>query len=76
MNLRQNSPFLAHLSACGTGQITDESFSDESIDLIAACQLAGFRHGIGTLWEANDKICVDIAKITYQSIGQSIEMVV
>jgi len=42
MNLRENSPFLAYLSACGTGQIRDEMFTEESIHLISACQLAGF----------------------------------
>jgi hypothetical protein len=49
------------------------SFSDESIHLIATCQLAGFRHGIGTLWEVDDRICVDIARITYQSIKDGIK---
>src|SRR5204862_4726976 len=62
MNLRERSPFLAYLSACGTGQIKDERFVDESIHLISACQLAGFRHVIGTLWEVNDEACVDISR--------------
>ena len=66
MNLRKHSPFLAYLSACGTGQIKDEKFIDESIHLISACQLAGFRHVIGTLWEVNDEFCVDMARIMYQ----------
>ncbi|KAF7174243.1 hypothetical protein CNMCM6106_008368 [Aspergillus hiratsukae] len=64
INLRKHSPFLAYLSACGTGQIRDARFLDESIHLISAFQLAGFRHVIGTLWEVNDKLCVDMAKIT------------
>ncbi|CAG9951766.1 unnamed protein product [Clonostachys rosea f. rosea IK726] len=68
MNLRQNPPFLAYLSACGTGRIRDESFVDESIHLISAFQLAGFRHVIGTLWEVNDEMCVDIARLTYEGI--------
>jgi CHAT domain-containing protein len=49
MNLRERPPFLAYLSACGTGRIRDERFFDESVHLISACQLAGFRHVIGTL---------------------------
>ena len=49
MNIRQSSPFLAYLSACGTGQITNKRFFDESIHLISLFQLAGFRHVIGTL---------------------------
>ncbi|PMD60760.1 uncharacterized protein K444DRAFT_652575 [Hyaloscypha bicolor E] len=63
-----NLPFLAYLSACGTGQIRDQTFSDESIHLINACQISGFRHAIGTLWEVNDQVCVDMARITYEGM--------
>ncbi|KAM6514012.1 hypothetical protein FALCPG4_015195 [Fusarium falciforme] len=69
MNLRKRSPFLAFLSACGTGQIKDEKLIDEGIHLISAFQLAGFRHVIGTLWEVNDETCVDMSKITYEGMG-------
>lgn len=70
LNLQQNSgssspPFLAYLSACGTSQLRGDSFFDESIHLVSACQLAGFRHVIGTLWEVEDEICVDVARIAY-----------
>ncbi|KAF4630752.1 hypothetical protein G7Y89_g7384 [Cudoniella acicularis] len=58
-------PFLAYLSACGTGQIKDEKFVDESIHLISAFQV-GFRHVIGTLWEVSDELCVDMARTTYE----------
>jgi hypothetical protein len=68
INLRKHSPFLAYLSACGTGQTGNDNFIDESIHLISACQLAGFRHVIGTLWEVNDEFCVHMAKITYEGI--------
>jgi tetratricopeptide (TPR) repeat protein len=68
MNLRERAPFMAYLSACGTGQIKNERFLDESIHLISACQLAGFRHVIGTLWEVNDESCVDMARITYEAM--------
>ena len=68
MNLREGSPFLAYLSACGTGQVKDDKSVDESIHLISACQLAGFRHVIGTLWEVNDESCVDMSRITYEEI--------
>jgi len=68
MNLRAHSPFLAYLSACGTGEIMDERFYDESLHLITACQLAGFRHVIGTLWEVNAESCVDMAKFTYEGM--------
>ncbi|KAF4338013.1 30S ribosomal S17P protein [Fusarium beomiforme] len=68
INIQQYSPFLAYLSACGTGQIAHEKFLDESIHLISAFQLAGFRHVIGTLWEVSDDISVDMARITYMAI--------
>ncbi|KAJ4141796.1 hypothetical protein NW768_001014 [Fusarium equiseti] len=73
INIQQYSPFLAYLSACGTGQISHEKFLDESIHLISAFQVAGFRHVIGTLWEVGDDISVDVARITYEAIkrGQS-----
>ena len=68
MNIRQSSPFLAYLSACGTGQIRDERFFNESIHLISSFQLARFRYIIGTLWEVNNKFCINIIKITYEGI--------
>ncbi|KAK2596783.1 hypothetical protein QQS21_006111 [Conoideocrella luteorostrata] len=69
MNLHKYMPFLAYLSACGTGQIHEQKFVDESLHLISACQLAGFRHVIGTLWEMDDATCVDVAKHTYGIMG-------
>ncbi|KAF5981746.1 putative 30S ribosomal protein S17P-like protein [Fusarium bulbicola] len=68
INLRKNAPFLAYLSACGTGQIGGDAFFDESIHLISACQLAGFQHVVGTLWEVSDKSCVEISQTVYESI--------
>ncbi|KAF5579406.1 tpr domain protein [Fusarium subglutinans] len=65
-NLRSRQPFLAYLSACGTGQTKHDGLIDESLHLMAACQLAGFRHVIGTLWQASDKSCLDIATNTYR----------
>lgn len=63
-------PFLAFLSACGTGQVKSNAHVDESLHLIAACQLAGFRHVVGTLWEVNDQSCVDVALATYRNVIQ------
>jgi len=65
-NLRKQTPFLAYLSACGTGRINLNKFLDEGLHLISAYQLAGFRHVIGTLWEVNDMSCVEMATTTYQ----------
>lgn len=58
LNLQDQMPFLAYLSACGTGQGQDDSYLDESIHLINAFQIAGFRHVIGALWGVEDKLCV------------------
>ncbi|KAI8711117.1 CHAT domain-containing protein [Fusarium sp. LHS14.1] len=68
MNLREQNPFLAYLGACGTGQIEEAKHLDEGVHLISACQLAGFRHVVGTLCKVNDETCVDIARITYEVI--------
>ncbi|KAH7013025.1 CHAT domain-containing protein [Ilyonectria destructans] len=68
VNAGKRTAFLAYLSACGTGQILHGEFLDEGLHLATACQLAGFQHVIGTLWEVNDKACVDIAAKTYEWI--------
>ena len=68
INLYHDKPFLAYLSACGTGQVKHEGLNDEGLHLIGACQLAGFRHVIGTLWQVNDESCVDVARLTYEWI--------
>lgn len=69
-NLQDNPPFLAYLSACHTGANDVVRFSDEMINLISACQSAGFRHVVGTLWEVSDKHCVDVAKVLYQTLAE------
>ncbi|KAK2773196.1 TPR domain-containing protein [Colletotrichum kahawae] len=67
-NLRSRQPFLAYLSACGTGEIQDPRAVDESIHLASAFQLAGFRHVVGSLWNVDDAVCVDVARFTYDAI--------
>ncbi|PCD24252.1 hypothetical protein FGRA07_11231 [Fusarium graminearum] len=71
MNLSEHASFLVYLSACGTGQMKRYNLVDESIHLISAYQLAGFRHVIGTLWKVSDQCCVDIARATYESMIDS-----
>ncbi|CAG9983571.1 unnamed protein product [Clonostachys byssicola] len=66
MNLWTRMPFLAYLSACGTGRMNHDELIDEALHLISAFQLAGFRHAIGTMWEVNDELCVEVAGATYQ----------
>ena len=62
---------LAYLSACGTGRATDTRLLDEAIHLATAFQLAGFPHVIGTLWEIDDAIAVEIADTFYTSLANS-----
>jgi tetratricopeptide (TPR) repeat protein len=70
MNFRRgNGPFLAYLSACGTGRVKDMSLLDEGVHLISACQVAGFRHVIGTMWEVPDEQSVDMARLTYEHLS-------
>ncbi|PVH71735.1 TPR-like protein [Cadophora sp. DSE1049] len=66
--LQENSPFLAYLSACSTKVNVAERLVDEEIHLVSACQLAGFRHVIGTLWKVSDQYCVNVARILYETI--------
>ena len=57
---------------------TLNSLVEESLHLSAAFQLAGFRHAIGTMWEASDRACVDAAVSVYgwmQRHGMSDESV-
>ncbi|KAK6497577.1 hypothetical protein TWF481_011984 [Arthrobotrys musiformis] len=63
-----NPPFLAYLSACSTGATEADDFSNEGIHLISACQLAGFRHAIGTLWEVSDRYCAEVTKTLYETL--------
>ncbi|KAJ6003554.1 CHAT domain-containing protein [Penicillium canescens] len=65
-NLASKPSFLAYLSASGTGQILNETSVDESIHLASAFELAGFRHVIGTLWNVDDRLSVDMARMTYE----------
>ncbi|KAK2051308.1 hypothetical protein LY76DRAFT_528824, partial [Colletotrichum caudatum] len=53
----------------GTGRVQDKDSTDESIHLTSAFQLAGFRHVIGTLWEVDDELCVEMARLTYEFLG-------
>ncbi|KJZ70854.1 hypothetical protein HIM_09768 [Hirsutella minnesotensis 3608] len=66
--LQETSPFLAYLSASLTGATEVEGLAEETIHLISACQLAGFRHVVGALWEVRDDCCVDVATVLYETL--------
>lgn len=68
MKLHERPPFLAYLSACETGDVGERTLGDEGIHLIGACQLAGFRHVIGSLWMANDATSATLAQKVYEIV--------
>uniref|UniRef100_A0A0B7K4C7 CHAT domain-containing protein n=1 Tax=Bionectria ochroleuca TaxID=29856 RepID=A0A0B7K4C7_BIOOC len=70
-NLSSHPPFLAYLSACGTGQIGKDELVDEGLHLISAFHAGGFQNVIGTLWVVDDRICMDVATETYKWIAQN-----
>ncbi|KAI5927564.1 CHAT domain-containing protein [Camillea tinctor] len=71
MNRHDSHPFLAYLSACSTGAGSAERLHDESLNLMTACQLAGFRHSVGSLWDVYDEYAIDAAREFYSALGQS-----
>ncbi|KAI4173850.1 MAG: hypothetical protein LQ346_008328 [Caloplaca aetnensis] len=68
LKLQKNTPFLAYLSACSTGTNAVAKLGYEGIHLVNACQLAGFRHVIGTFWEVPDEHCSATAEIFYGTL--------
>ncbi|KAF3190682.1 hypothetical protein TWF788_008203 [Orbilia oligospora] len=68
IKLNFKSPLLAYLSACSTSNNSAEKLQDEAIHLVTACQLAGFQHVVGSLWEVSDKHCVTAAEEMYKTI--------
>jgi CHAT domain-containing protein/tetratricopeptide (TPR) repeat protein len=72
LNLHKESPWLAYLSACSTGETQDDGLNDESIHLMAAYHLAGFQNVVGSLWEISERFSVDVAKEVYNVIKDSI----
>ena len=71
LKLSLNSPYLCYLSGCETGLTQVDKLLDEGIHLMSACQLAGFRHVIGSLWGIGDAASVDIAEGVYQTMISS-----
>ncbi|KAF3808316.1 hypothetical protein GCG54_00006937 [Colletotrichum gloeosporioides] len=57
-----------HLSACSTNKSHSADLQDEAIYLVTACQLAGFKHVIGSLWETSDRYSVEVAEEVYRTI--------
>jgi len=59
---------LAYLSACSTA-ITAANLANESIHIVSACQLAGYPHVVGTLWEISDLFATTVAERVYEGLA-------
>lgn len=69
-SLEGSAPFLGFLSACLTGANDVDSLMDEGIHLVSAFQLIGFRHTIGTLWQVEDRTCIQVAREVYKQVAE------
>jgi CHAT domain-containing protein len=69
--LHLNPPFLAYLSACLTGSNKVDDLHDEGLHLMSACQLVGFQHVIGSLWEVSDPHCLAVARTVFTKMVDS-----
>ena len=58
---------LAFLSACTTAR-TGVALPDEPVHLAAACQLAGYRHVVATLWPVSDNDASYLTQTFYQAL--------
>ncbi|MEU1985739.1 CHAT domain-containing protein [Nocardia sp. NPDC019395] len=65
--LQLHTAELAYLSACSTG-IASDGLHDEAFHIAGACNMAGFRHVIGTLWTVRDAVAVDLADHFYAAL--------
>jgi CHAT domain-containing protein len=59
---------LAYLSACSTAD-GGWRHADECLHLASACQLAGFRHVVASLWPLGDDFAPAAARMFYQGLG-------
>jgi CHAT domain-containing protein len=59
---------IAYLSACSTAENGVTRLENESIHVVSAFNVAGFRHVIGCLWPSLDSICVTVAHEFYASL--------
>jgi CHAT domain-containing protein len=65
--LHLRSAQLAYLSACSTTDVNMLQVN-ESTQLTAAFQLAGYRNVIGTLWPISDRAAVEMAREVYSTL--------
>ncbi|HVV11952.1 CHAT domain-containing tetratricopeptide repeat protein [Amycolatopsis sp.] len=60
---------LAYLSACHTAVNPSERLLDEAMHLAGALQAAGFPQVVGTLWELDDEVAVEITEDFYRGLA-------
>ncbi|KAF8459755.1 CHAT domain-containing protein [Kalaharituber pfeilii] len=56
---------LVYLSACSSASNHSIDMSEEPLHIAGVFQLAGYNNAIGTLWDSEDEVCIDIAKRFY-----------
>lgn len=66
-----NLAWISYLSVCSTAQTRAPKLADEGIHISSALQVAGFAHVIGSLWQVDDKICVDVAGKFYEALTKA-----
>ena len=62
---------IAYLSACSTAGVEASKHADECLHIASAFQVAGFAHVIGSLWPADDDVCVRLAESFYRSLAKT-----
>ncbi|MFD2415703.1 CHAT domain-containing protein [Amycolatopsis pigmentata] len=62
---------LAYLSACHTAVNPSDRLLDEAMHLAGALQAAGFPQVVGTLWELDDEVAVEITEDFYRGLAES-----
>jgi tetratricopeptide (TPR) repeat protein len=60
--------WIAYLSACSTAEIRDTCLQEEALHITSGFLIAGFSHVIGSLWPADDDVCVDMAAYFYEAL--------
>lgn len=58
--------WIAYLSACSTAGVEVKKLADECLHIASAFHVAGFARLIGSLWPADDEICVRLAESFYR----------
>ena len=63
--------WIAYLSACSTAGVEAKHLADECLHIASVFQVAGFAHIIGSLWPADDDICLRLAESFYGSLTKT-----